>query len=373
MGLKGGKGWRLAALVAAGVALAAAAPEVTFFSGHVNGQVEGFEKLDVKMFQARPLPSKLYTEVWFHEMQFREPGIIVIVNVQMHNLGVSSGYCDSYITVSSPELGYVGDFSSSSPEEVKIDPEGFGISTGAARLELRAGVYRVRFTGKDIQGDFTYTPLVGSYQQGDGMVRFTKSDEFVRHNFPIPWARISGRLTVKGKTRELAGVGSLNHDWQQLSPLRYMSEWRAFWFYTDDATVSMVRASAPDLDGRWSERLMVAEPGRILFSSHDYTLTELDPAAAPEGGVMLPRRFRVEARAGDDWLTGEIKVTRVAESKNVLAEYPYLFRKLAEMVADETWSYRFWCDFKFEFHEDGETRSIAGTGTGNFVNSVKAK
>jgi len=42
-------------------------------------------------------------------------------------------------------------------------------------------------------------------------------------------------------------------------------------------------------------------------------------------------------------------------------------------VADETWSYRFWCDFSYQLHLDGGARTIAGTGTGNYVNSVKAK
>ena len=47
-------------------------------------------------------------------------------------------------------------------------------------------------------------------------------------------------------------------------------------------------------------------------------------------------------------------------------------RKLAELVVSETWSYRFWAEFDFQFHQDGQTRSIKGTGTGNYVNSLKS-
>ena len=359
--------------------IAATGPaDVVFFQGHQNGKVQDFDQLDLKIFQAQPLESKYYTEVWFHEMQFPEQGIIVIVNIQMHNLGISSGYCDTYITVSGPEFGYLISQDSNDPEQVKIDPQGFGVSAGKQRIELVGNTYRVRYQGQDIQGEFTYQPLTGSFQQGDGKVVFSKSGDFALHNFPIPWAKISGKLTVKGKTLDLNGVGSMNHDWQVLSPLRFMSMWRAFWLYTDDATVSMVRASAPDLNGQWSQRLMVAEPGRILFSSHDYVLEELDLAPVPEGNIPMPRRFRVEAVHGDDWLKGEIKVTRIPEKVNILsdrllANLPSIIGRLAELVADETWSYRFWCDFKFEFRVDGKTKTIQGAGTGNFVDIVKKK
>ena len=193
------------------------------------------------------------------------------------------------------------------------------------------------------------------------------------HNFPIPWAKITGTLAYNGKKLSLAGVGSMNHDRQVLSPTRYMSDWRAMWFYTPDATIAMVRASAKDMNGIWSQRLMVAEPGKILFSSHDYTFKDLDLRPVPGSKVPCAMRYKVEAVDGDNWLKGEIKVTRIQEKKNILDEYPLLFRKLATLVVSETWSYRFWCDFKFEFRMDGKTRNIDGTGTGNYVNSLKAQ
>ncbi len=352
--------------------------EIKYYQGHENGRVKGFDTVDVPMFRAQPMDSKFYTEVWFHEFQFKEQGIIVIVNVQIHNLGLSKGYCDTYITVSDASCGIVVDRSSLSPDEVKVDEEGFGISAGGHRIELvgdegdESDEYRVKYRGRDIQADFTCKILVPSFQQGDGTVMFIESGDFVRYNFPIPWAEVSGTLTYKGETHNLKGFGSMNHDWQILSPTRFMSDWRAYWMYTDDATISIVRCSSSDLAGDWVQRLMVAERGRILFSSHDYKFEEFEPASVPGSNVPCPSLFRVEAAHGDDWLKGEIRVTRIQEKGNILAEYPYLFRKLALLFVEETWSYRFWMDFKFEFHQDGKTRLIQGKGTGNFVDSLKA-
>jgi hypothetical protein len=367
--------WWVVMLAGLVLLLGAAGPaDVTFFAGHQNGKVTGFDRLDLSMFKALTFDSRFYTEVWFHEMQFRDQNMIVIVNIQLHNLGLSNKNADTYITVSSPELGLLFNKDSNGAKSVKIDPQGFGITAGKSRIELAGDVYKVRYQGKDIKADLIYHPLTGSYQQGNGKVVFGKTGDFVMHNFPIPWAKITGTLTVKGKEIKLDGMGSMNHDRQVLSPLRYMSRWRAFWFYTSDATIGMVRASAPDLKGVWSQRLLVAEQGRLLFASHDYRLEELDPAPVHNGGaVQLPRRFKVEAVAGDDYLRGEIKVTAIPEVKNVLADYPFLFRKLAEAVTDETWSYRFWCDFKFEFRQDGKTRAIMGKGTGNFVDMAEKK
>lgn len=85
----------------------------------------------------------------------------------------------------------------------------------------------------------------------------------------------------------------------------------------------------------------------------------------------MPRRFKVEAVAGNDWLKGEIRVARIQEKKDILEEYPTLFRKLAELVVSQTYSYRFYCDYNFEFKLDGKTRTISGVGTGNWVGSEK--
>jgi len=366
-----GKASRLTAMVVA-LLLLAATGGVVFFNGHVNGKVTGYDKTDLAMFRAQPMKSKFYTEVWFHETQFPEQNIIVIVNIQLHNLGLKSRYAFCYLTISDPSR-YLIDISEFDPEEVKVDPQGFGITAGPHRIELRGDQYRVKYRSSKMSADLTYQIIVPSYQQGDGKVVFTESGDFVRHNFPIPWAKVTGTVTSNGKTVKVSGVGSMNHDWQVLSPTRFMSDWRANWLYSPDATVSIVRASAADLNGQWSQRLMVAEPGKILFASHNYKYQDLDPRPVPGSPVPCPMRYRVEAVAGDDWLKGEIKVTRIQEKKNVIDDMPQLFRQLAAVFVAETWSYRYFCDYKFDLRLDGKTRVISGTGAGNYVSSVRNK
>ena len=306
-------------------------------------------------------------------MQFADSGLIVIVNFQLHNLGISNGYCDAFITVSDPSAHLYGDHSSMEPNEVKIGPSGFGVTAGAHRLELVGNQYHVKYAGKDIQGDFIFKPKTGSFQQGDGKLVYKSSGDWVRYNFPIPWAEVSGTLTYNGKTVKLCGVGSMNHDRQVLSPTRYMSDWRAFWMYTPDATIAIVRSSSLDMHPIWSQRLMVAEPDKILFSSHDYTFKDFDLKPVPGGPVPCAMRYLVDAGDAQNGLKGEIRVTRIQEKQDILAGYPVLFRKIATLLVSETWSYRFWCDFNFEFHQDGKTRTISGTGTGNYVSSLKAQ
>jgi hypothetical protein len=351
--------------------LAADIGYIEFFKGHVNGKVQGFTKTDVTMFQAHPDKSKFFTEIWFHEMQFKEQGIIMIVNVQMHNLGLGSGYCNFGISISEPSGKIFLEENSIDPEQVFLDKEGFGITAGSNRVELKGNEYHIRYRGKAISGDFTYNIKTGSFQQGDGKVVFKQSGDYALYNFPIPWADITANVVYQGKNLKLKGVGSMNHDRQILSPFRYPSNWRAFWLYAPDATISIIRASSKDMAPRWSQRLMVAEPGKILFSSHDYQFQDLDIKPVPEKKVSCPRRFKVEAKNGDNWLRGEIRVTKIQEKQNILEKYPWVFRKLAELVVSETWVYRFWCDYTFELRLDGKTRIIRGTGTGNYISSVE--
>ncbi len=349
--------------------LVAYALEPTYFKGHTNGRVEGFDKTDVSMFRVQPMDSRYYTEAYFHEFQFEEQGIILIVNFQMHNLGFSRGYCDTYITFSDATSGLVVEKNEYSPDEVKIDEQGFGISAGPSRIELKGNQYHVKYRGEQMQADLTYDILAPSFIQGDGKLVFDDND-FVRFNFPIPWAKVTGTLTREGKTYQLDGVGSMNHDWQVLSPLKFMSDWRAFWMYGDDATIGIVMCSSSDMEGRWLQRLMVAERGKILFSSHDFKYEELEMKPVPGGNVPCPKRFKIEAVHGDDSLTGEMTITSIREKKDVLDDTPLLMRKLASVFVDETWSYRFWMDFDFEYQSDGRTRQIKGRGTGNYVDST---
>jgi hypothetical protein len=367
---------RIKALVLVSLLLLSAAAgfaaEIQMFKGHVNGRVEGFDKVDVEMFRAHPLSSRFYFDTWFHELQFKESGIIVTLTVQLNNLGISHGYAETALTVSDADSGLLVEVTHISPDQVKIDEKGFGISAGDTRIELRGDKYYFRSRGKDLQAEFTYQILTPSFQQGNGAILFEKSSDFVRYNFPIPWAVVEGTLTYNGKTLQLKGFGSMNHDWQDLLPTRYMSDWRGFWMYTEDATIGIVLCSASGLEGKWVQRLVVAERGKILFSSHDYTFTELETQPVPGANVPMPRRFRVIAEHGDERLTGEIKVTRIQEKEEILKKYPTLFRKVAEMLVNETWSYRFWMDFKFEFIQAGKSRIIAGKGTGHYVDSVEA-
>lgn len=88
-------------------AITAAAVKVVYYKGHVNGRVDGFDNIDPSLFQARPMNSRYYMEIWYHEFHFEQDGIILNVNFQMHNLGIQRGYCDVFIMVSDPAAGLI--------------------------------------------------------------------------------------------------------------------------------------------------------------------------------------------------------------------------------------------------------------------------
>ena len=118
--------------------------------------------------------------------------------------------------------------------------------------------------------------------------------------------------------------------------------------------------------GRPSGRRFDSSAFRKLYAAW------FDPEPVPGSPIPCPRRFRVEAIHGDDWLRGSYRRIRIQEKKDVLSDYPYLFRQLARLITKETWSYRFWSDFDFELHQDGRTRKIRGIGTSNFIEPMPA-
>jgi len=347
------------------------AGKAVIFPGHENGRVKGFDQVNVEMFRPHPLGSVLYSETWGHLLQFEAQDIILIVAFQLHNLGLRRGNLNVSAIVSDGSAEKIFEVNYFTPGEIKIVEQGFGISAGDHRIELLGDRYRIRFQGKKIQAEFLCPILTGSFQLGDGRLTFPDSEDFARLTFPIPWAEAEGTLTYNGKTFTLKGWCTMTHDGQVLSPARVMNDGRAFWLYTDQAVILADKLTSPALEGQWVQRLILAEPGRILFSSHEFTLEELDSQPVPAGRVPLPSRFRVEAVHGEDWLRGEIKVRRIQQKADVMAELPGFLKKLVEMFMNETWAYLLWVDFRFEFHQDGKTRVIEGVGSGNYIESIK--
>lgn len=347
----------------------AMAIEATFFQGQRNGRVTGFEKVDVNMFRPQPEKSFYSTENWFHEMQFQKEGIIVIVNAQLHNLGAKKGNIATYITFSDAASGINIDQSYISPEQVKFADQGFGITAGNHSFKLDDNKYYIKYRGKKIQADITYNIIVPSFQQGDGITKF-KDGEYVLDNFPIPWADVTATVNFNGKSYNLKGWGSMNHARQMLSPKKFMTSFRAFWMYNSDHTVSIVRSSSFDLNGKWNQRLMVAAPGKILFSSNNYTFESLDPRPVPGASLLCPMRYKVEAAHGDDWLKGEMRVTRIQEKRDIFSDFPPVLKNIAKLFIKESWIYRFWLDYKFDFRIDGISNVLQGKGVGNFVEPV---
>ncbi|MCP4681058.1 MAG: hypothetical protein GY864_01830, partial [Desulfobacterales bacterium] len=195
--------------------------DISFYRGHENGPVAGFDKIDREMFKPLLMDDFYYTEVWFHEMQFPAEGIIVIVNLQVNNIGLKKHKWDTYITVSDPTSGTLMNRDTIGSNQAKMDREGFGITIKDHRMRLQDNKYFLKYSGKNIKADFIYHILTGSFQQGDGTLRFNDSDDFLKTNFPIPWAKITGTLTYNGKTLNLTGTGSMNHDRQVLPPSRF--------------------------------------------------------------------------------------------------------------------------------------------------------
>ena len=133
--------------------------------------------------------------------------------------------------------------------------------------------------------------------------------------------------------------------------------------------ISSVTSKA--LNESWVQRLTLAEKGEIVFSSHDFKLTELDTRKVSNAKVPLPRKYKVEAIHGENKLTGEITVTNVQEKEEILKDYNPLFRELAYLIINETWSYRFWMDYELTLERKGEIKTFTGKGVGNFVDSIK--
>ena len=117
--------------------------------------------------------------------------------------------------------------------------------------------------------------------------------------------------------------------------------------------------------------ILIISESKILFSSNNFTYQEKETTPVAGSKLLCPVRYTVRAENNRDLFEGEIKVTHLQEKKELIADLPLFIRPLAKSIMNESWLYRFWCDFNFKLNQAGETILIQGIGTGQYLGSLK--
>ena len=170
-----------------------AAGEWRIFEGQKNGLAKERLSTDVEAFRSKPLPGSDWSETWYHEMNL-EGQTMICVSVTINRKEASG-----YIMVAGTEREEFGEQFVVDIDDLKVDPDGFGLTFGENRIRLEGGEYLISLNLDKARAEIRYRILAPSCKFGQSTVWFPDGKSYIFHNLPIPWAEVEVDLEIDGK------------------------------------------------------------------------------------------------------------------------------------------------------------------------------
>ncbi|MCG8572775.1 MAG: hypothetical protein MJB14_21800 [Spirochaetes bacterium] len=308
-------------------------------------------------------------ENYFHEAQFAKQGITIFTFVTFNNSVFGENDCklNCIITFKNGET-YVFDQDYSS-KEVKIHDGNFHIQFGKKNyLRINKDVYAIKIDNKDIHLSLNYHYSNNGFIFGDGKVQLSKK-KFLGFSQPIIGAQVQGKLKYQEQNISLDGWGSVDHDFNNVSPIDNPRLWRSFWFYEKKYAIIIHTFILPD--GRQIDRMVFCKDGQIVSHYINQGLNTKKKFIDQESQIDFPAEYAINYQNDSEHVKAEIKYLEFTNKVQAFAHLPPLVHKIVAMAVGEMWGLRFWARGKFTIQINGRTEEFQLTGLGNYVDVVK--
>lgn len=168
-------------------------------------------------------------------------------------------------------------------------------------LRSEEGVYNAHVAGDEMALDLAFTPTQAPLLEGDrGFSRKSPDQRHASYYYSEPHLRVSGRVSAKGRTREVSGVAWLDHEWSSELLVADAAGWDWLGAGMDGGAALMAfRIRAKDGTTLWSSATWRDGDG------HTTTTFDRDAVAfiprrtwrSPRTGTSYP--VEMEVRVGD--------------------------------------------------------------------------
>ena len=176
----------------------------------------------------------------------------------------------------------------------------------------------------DVKADLHYHCLTPGWRPGEGPTHYgTPDGAWYDLITVIPWAEVSGTITLPDKTLKVHGHGYSDHNTQTEVITSQLTQIRALRSFGDDYAIHFLDYVAPaDLGGTRTTWILVMKKGQILYATDDYQLKDSDLKQDPRRGTSYPTRIEVTINKPECKLSGVVKGLRLVEVMDVLDEMP---------------------------------------------------
>lgn len=183
----------------------------------------------------------------------------------------------------------------------------------------------------EMRADIRFHCRTPGWRPGEGPTHYGAPDgDWYDLIVMIPWADVTGTLTLDGRTRTLKGFGYSDHNTQNVFPTKQTEELMALRSFSEDHAVHFLDYIAPkDYGNERTTWILIMKGDRILYATDKWERDRFDFETEPKRGYRYPKLVKVRVDQPDCRLYGEIHGKKFIEMLDAVEELPSFIRPLA--------------------------------------------
>ena len=222
--------------------------------------------------------------------------------------------------------------------------------------------YEIKAKIDEVEVDLRLKNEVVPFRPATGHIFFGKNDEhFFAWLAAVPRGRISGTLTVNGKSEEVSGSGYHDHNWGNIGPHKAMHNW--YWARAELGEYTMITAYIT-AEERFSNTVvpvfMLAKGDKIIAADalRFMKFKQEDIVTDKKTGKPVANQIASIYTDGDKRYTLSFHRKKTILSRKLTANLPFVKKTLAMLIGFDGAYHRFVGEVNLKVEEKGRLEDL---------------
>jgi hypothetical protein len=303
-----------------------------------------------------------YTEQWNYNV-YLEDGSFIAADFGITNLAVTSDHDGVF------RAKFIDPQKKKTKCQVELDDDEYKFAKSGFSLDFKKGKVKgdlksanVTVRCKKLSMDLHFENLSPAFKPGSGKLRFGKDDGSYSIAFASPRAKVTGSITVKGRKREIEGVGHATHTRTNMRPDKQVRRWFRFKIVDKDLTIVLTEMEATKhyMSSSKGWALVYGPKGRLLATARvNYEFDGFIKDQNSSEGYRIPRRVKFAAVDGKNVMTGVLLMKDIKKIVDPTADMGAVKRAVVRRYTKPK-DYHINCKYKFALKTGEDSRIIEG-------------
>jgi hypothetical protein len=308
-----------------------------------------------------------YTEQWNHQV-WMEDGSFIGMDFVVSNIGIGDHKGAVRVTWISPDKVKTVCRKNYDDDEWSASKNEYLLRFGKNQAKGHLGGINLNVRCKKISMQLQFVNQAPPLKPGGGVLRFGENGVYSMV-FSSPRARVTGTLSVKGKTMQIQGVGHATHSYTTMYPHKQVHRW--FRFTRLEKDISIIMAEMESVRDYYNSKngwvLLVDSGGRIASTvrvnfMHDGFIEDTRSGDK----YVSPRRVRIIAADGKTQIIGVLMMKKIRSVDDPTKDLDAISRAVVRRFTKPR-EYKIDCTYEFKIKTEKEERRVKGEGTYKYV------